>query len=134
MTEFEYIVGLHTIVLGLATAKLLTSLSDTLKYRETIKSYWVHSLWCVIAQLNIIGYWYAIWRIQAESTEFGYAEFLAYFSVSVSLYLMSSFLSLDLGDDKNLGTPVKPRIAEQPSSRYMGEFRALCLQCHGRFE
>ncbi len=102
MTEFEYIVGFHTIVLGLATAKLLTALSDTLKHRETIIPFWVHSLWCVIAQLNVIGYWYAIWRIQEGSTEFGYAEFLGFFSVSIALYLISSFLSFDLGDDKSI--------------------------------
>ncbi len=102
MSEFEYIVGFHTIVLGLATAKVLTTLSDTLKYRESIKGFWVHSLWCVIVQLNIIGFWYAIWRIHSENTAFSYAEFLAYFSVSVSFYLASSFLSLDLGDDKKV--------------------------------
>ncbi len=102
MTEFEYIVGFHTIVLGLATAKLLTSLSDTLKHRETISSFWVHSLWCVIVQLHVIGFWYAIWRLQSGSTEFSYATFLGFFSVSVAFYLMSSFLSFDVGDDRNI--------------------------------
>ena len=102
MTEFEYIVGLQAIVLGLATAKILTTLGDTLKYRSTIAGYWVHSLWCLVAQLNIVGYWYATWRIQSPSTNFGYGEFLVFFSGSIALYLVSSFLSIDTGGSQRV--------------------------------
>ncbi len=56
MTQtFEYLVGIHAIVLGLATAYLLTTLADTIKYRATISHYWVHTAWCVLLQLLLIG-------------------------------------------------------------------------------
>jgi hypothetical protein len=96
MSEFEYIIGIHTIVLGLATAKLLTTLADTAKYRETIRPFWVHTLWCMILQLTIIGWWYALWRELNSVPEFSYASFLIMFSVSIAFYLMASFLSISI--------------------------------------
>jgi hypothetical protein len=61
MSVFEYIIGIHTIVLGLATAKLLSTFADTIKYRMTIGPFWVHTLWCVVTQLAIIGWWWFMW-------------------------------------------------------------------------
>ena len=102
MSEFEYIIGFHTIVLGLATANLLTTLADTAKHRETIRPFWVHTLWCVILQLTIIGWWYALWRDLSDVTEFSYVSFLIVFSVSIAFYLMSSFLSINISGTKTV--------------------------------
>ena len=100
MSEFEYVIGIHTIVLGLATAKLLTTIADTAKYRGSIRPFWVHTLWCVILQLTIIGWWYAMWRDLSGISEFSYGSFVSLVSVSVAFFLMSSFLSLDVGSER----------------------------------
>ena len=102
MSEFEYVIGIHTIVLGLATASLLSTLADTVKYRKTIRPFWVHTLWCVMLQLTLLGWWYALWRELSEVTTFSYASFLVVFSVSVAFYLMASFLSIDISGDKSI--------------------------------
>ena len=47
MTVFEYIIGIHSIVLGLAIASLLSTFAEQLKYREAKHLYWVHSAWCL---------------------------------------------------------------------------------------
>lgn len=102
MSEFEYIIGIHTIVLGLATANLLTTIADTAKHRKTIRPFWVHTLWCVILQLTIIGWWYALWRDLSGVSVFSYANFLVVFSVSVAFYLMASFLSINISNDRTV--------------------------------
>lgn len=102
MSEFEYVIGIHTIVLGLATARLLSTLADTAKYRNTIRPFWVHTLWCIVLQLTLIGWWYALWRELSEVTTFSYVNFLVMFSVSVAFYLMASFLSIDISGEKSI--------------------------------
>ena len=60
LSTFEYIVGIHTIVLGLATAYLLTTITDTIKYRKSIRHYWVHTAWSVVLQFVLIGWWFGV--------------------------------------------------------------------------
>lgn len=103
MSAFEYIVGFHTIVLGLATARLLETLADTIKHRGTIGHFWVHTVWVVLLQLTIIGWWYALWRdLRSEVVdELGYLEFLATLSISISWFVAAALLDPDLEDHRD---------------------------------
>ena len=62
MSPFEYIVGILSIVLGLALANLLSTIVETVKYRHTVTHYWVHTLWCAAMVFNIVGTWWYLWR------------------------------------------------------------------------
>ena len=103
MSAFEYIVGFHTIVLGLATARLLETLAATVKHRGTVGHCWVHTMWVVLLQLTIIGWWYALWRDLRTDTveELGYLEFLFTLSISISWFVAAALLDPDLKDHRN---------------------------------
>ena len=62
MTLFEYIAGIYSIVLGLAVANVLTTLSDVIRYRKRATHYWVHSVWCVTVLFMLVATWWAYWR------------------------------------------------------------------------
>jgi hypothetical protein len=103
LSAFEYIVGFHTIVLGLATARLLETLAGTVKHRTTVRHFWVHTVWVVILQLTIIGWWYALWRdLRGEYVdELGYLEFLFTLSISISWFVAAALLDPDLEDHRD---------------------------------
>ena len=96
LSTFEYIVGIHTIVLGLATAYLLTTITDTIKYRESIRHYWVHTAWSVVLQFVLIGWWYGLWRTLHDESTISYAGFLGEFAFTVALFMAVRFLIVDI--------------------------------------
>ena len=102
MTPFEYIVGIHTIVLGLATAYLLTTIADTIKYRASISHYWLYTAWCVLVQMLLIGWWFGLWRLMGTEIEITYSRFLIEFAVSVSLFLAVRLLTVDLASEDGI--------------------------------
>lgn len=102
MSPFEYLVGIHTIVLGLATAYLLTTIADTIKYRRSISHYWVHTAWSVLLQFLLIGWWYGLWRLMSNETQIAYGRFLVEFAFTVSLFMAVRLLTIDLGEMKRI--------------------------------
>ena len=96
MSSFEYLVGIHTIVLGLAMAQLLTTIADTIRFRDTLEGYWLHTAWCVLMVLLVLGWWYGLWRLLGDEGEILYRRFLPSFGFTVSLFLAARFLTLDL--------------------------------------
>ena len=102
MSTFEYIVGIHTIVLGLATAYLLTTITDTIKYRGSIRHYWVHTAWSVVLQFVLIGWWYGLWRTLHDESTISYAGFLGEFAFTVALFMAVRFLIVDIEGSEKL--------------------------------
>jgi len=103
MSEFEFIIGIFTIVLGLGTTHILTTLADTLKHRSTITHYWVYTAWLVVMQFSLIGYWYGAWRGMHELEEFPFLLFLAAFVFNAIIpYLACRLLSVDIAAEPGL--------------------------------
>jgi hypothetical protein len=95
MTVFEYIMGIHSIVLGLATAILLSTIAEQLKYREVIKPYWVHSAWCGVLLFFILSTWWGYWYTLEQIENISIFEFLYTFQFSIVMYLCARLLSPD---------------------------------------
>ena len=95
MTVFEYVIGIHSIVLGLAIASLLSTLAEQLKYREVAKPYWVHLVWCVTLLFFIISTWCEYWQVLEQLEAISIFEFLYTFQFSIVLYLCARLLSPD---------------------------------------
>lgn len=102
MSQFEYIIGFHTIVLGLATGRILAVLADVIRYRSSVGHDWVHALWCVLVELMLIGWWYGLWRNFQSVDETTYGDFLVSFSITVSFYLAASLLHADIDEDPGM--------------------------------
>ena len=98
MSTFEYIVGILSIVLGLALANLLSTLVETVKYRRTVTHYWVHTLWCAAMVFNIVGTWWFLWR-SMSGTE---VVSLPQFSIPIVLTSLQYAISRLLGPDHSL--------------------------------
>lgn len=110
MTPFEYVVGIHTIVLGLGTAYLLTTITDTIKYRKSITQYWVHTAWSVVLQFLLIGWWYGLWRTIGDEAVISYGGFLREFAFTLALFMAVRFLILDV--DRSQGVDLKAHFNE----------------------
>ena len=96
MSTFEYIVGIHTIVLGLAMAYLLTTTTDTIKFRKSIRHYWVHTAWSIVLQFLLIGWWYGLWRSLHDEASVSYVGFLREFAFTLALFMAVRFLVVDI--------------------------------------
>ena len=95
MTVFEYIMGIHSIVLGLATASLLSTFAEQLKYREATGHYWVHSAWCVTLLFFILSGWWGYWYTFDKLENISIFTFLYTFQYSIAMYLCARLLSPD---------------------------------------
>jgi hypothetical protein len=102
MSTFEYIVGILSIVLGLALANLLSTLVETVKYRRTVTHYWVHTLWCAAMVFNIVGTWWYLWRSMSGVEVVSLPEF----SIPIVLTSLQYAISRLLGPDHTLSSAI----------------------------
>jgi hypothetical protein len=102
MSTFEYIVGILSIVLGLALANLLSTIVETIKYRRTVTHYWVHTLWCAAMVFNIVGTWWFLWRSMSGIEVVS----LPQFSIPIVLTSLQYAISRLLGPDHSLSSAI----------------------------
>ncbi len=102
MSTFEYIVGILSIVLGLALANLLSTIVETIKYRRTVTHYWVHTLWCGAMVFNIVGTWWYLWRSMSGIEVVSLPES----SLALGLVSLHYAISRLLGPDHSLSSAV----------------------------
>ncbi|MCZ6616857.1 MAG: hypothetical protein O7E57_01900 [Gammaproteobacteria bacterium] len=95
MSVFEYVVGIVSIVLGLALASLLGTIVETVKYRHTVNHYWVHTLWCAAMVFNIVGTWWYLWRSMSGIEIISVPQFSIALGLASLLYAISRLLSPD---------------------------------------
>ena len=101
MSSFEYVASIYSIVLGLASANLLMALGGTLKYRDTIQHYWVHSAWCVTLLFGLIALWAAIWEQESTVLDRTVFSMLPFFGWAVCLYVATYLLSPDFSQPQD---------------------------------
>lgn len=98
MSTFEYVVGIHSVVLGLAAANVLSAIAESLKYRDRIQHDWVHSGWCVYFLFLLAALWFGIWEIECSVQSQTIFEFLVLFQWTVFSYVASRLLTPDTRD------------------------------------
>jgi len=58
VSQFEYVAIPVSLIMTFAVARLLSGFPYLLAARRT---YWVHTLWCCTAMLNVLVFWWAFW-------------------------------------------------------------------------
>lgn len=66
MAEFEFVLVLVSIIVGLAVAEIFRGVTRIL--RGDLKSYLVHSLWVVQVFLHQVQTWWSYWFLHADET------------------------------------------------------------------
>ena len=98
MNVFEYIVSIHSIVLGLAIASLLSTFAEQLKQRDMAQIDWLHSLWCLSLLFHILSGWWGYWYSFEEADSMSIFTFAYSFQFSIAMYLCARLLSLETRD------------------------------------
>lgn len=101
MGVFEYIVSIHSIVLGLAIASLLSTFAEQLRQRDMARVDWLHSLWCISLLFQILSGWWGYWYTFEEMESMSIFTFAYSFQFSIAMYLCARLLSLETRDNSH---------------------------------
>lgn len=72
MGLFEFLMILLSVVIGLALSELLTGLAQLLRNRDTVKFYWMHSLFQLGVFMALLQQWWESWHwADVETLELG---------------------------------------------------------------
>ena len=96
MSSFEFVISAHAIVLSLPIANLLAALGDSLKYRERLTSFLLHSGWCVYLLFGLLSLMFAIWEFESMYPSRTIFEVLPLFQWTVFAYIATRLLNPDL--------------------------------------
>ena len=102
MSVFEYLGVLLSVIMGLGLTHILSGISKTIHYRETMKVYWVHLLWALSVLIYMVVIWWGMfwWSSQESWTFF---EFLLLIVYAVFLFMSASLLfPWDMAKDLDL--------------------------------
>jgi len=91
MALFEYLGVLISVVMGLGITHLLIGTSKVIECRDSVRIYWVHSLWTVNILIYILVIWWGMfWWSSLE--EWSFYHFLFVTLYAVALFLLAAVL------------------------------------------
>ncbi len=91
MSVFEYLAVFITLTMGLGATHLFTGLSKLIHARDTVKLYWVHSLWTLNTLIYIVIIWWGMfWWDGLDNWNF--FQFLFIVTYAVMLFFLASLL------------------------------------------
>jgi len=64
MSLFEFLMVLVSLIIGLGIAEVLTGIARTIRDRDTVQTYWIHSLFIVIVFPALLQQWWEIWGVR----------------------------------------------------------------------
>ena len=101
-SNFEFILGMYSIIAGLGVSRLLEGVKDAVIAGRASRTYWVHSAVVMLGLAVHATTWLSLWALRSIPA-WGVWDFLFVLLVPVLLYLFSSlvFPSAD-GDDWDL--------------------------------
>ena len=70
MSQFEFIVGMISVILALAVAQLFIGIGELLQNRARVKFYLPHSLWIANIFLLMFLHWWSLWTFRELSWNF----------------------------------------------------------------
>lgn len=91
MSLFEYLGVLISVVMGLGITHLLMGVSKTIHSRDSVRIYWVHSLWTANILVFIVVIWWGMfwWSSLGQWT---FYQFLFVVLYAIVLFLLASIL------------------------------------------
>jgi hypothetical protein len=65
MTQFQFVLVLLSMIVGLGIAELLTNFARQIRTRTTTRTYWLHSLFVLFVFIALLQQWWEIWSLQS---------------------------------------------------------------------
>lgn len=99
MSVFEYLGVLLSVIMGLGVTHILAGVSKTIHHRQTLRFFWVHTLWALNILIYIVIIWWGMFWWSGEQ-EWSFFQFLLLILYAIVLFLAASLLfPWDLPDD-----------------------------------
>ena len=91
MTQFDYIVVLVSVIVGLGVVHLLAGVARFLTHRDEWKPYWVHLLWTWNVFNYLVFFWWFVYRWKMVR-EWSLLLFLFVLMYSIGIYMLCAVL------------------------------------------
>lgn len=116
MSQFEYLIPLVSIIVGLGLADLIQSLRELVRPNRAVRWYWLTVLWAVVVFLLVLRIWWTSFSVLQHEVFGGVFAFLPYLIVFLELYLVCSFAlpDPDWGTTLQSSDSTPSRSSEEP--------------------
>lgn len=103
MTQFEFLSVFISIVLALGVSDILSSWGQQVRFRQQVRHYWLHTIWCILVLLVMIQAWWSLWRFR-DKTDWLFTDnlflILPYLLLALIAYVSTPTISDGKGDVK----------------------------------
>ena len=99
--NFDFILGMYSIIAGLGISRLLEGIKDAVFSGRSARTYWVHSAVVMLGLSVHATTWLSLWALR-DIPAWGVWNFLSVLFVPVLLYLFSSLVFPDSDSDCDL--------------------------------
>lgn len=103
MEHFRLIVGVLSMILGLAVARLLLGLVGAFRAREQSPLHWIPLVWTGCLFIMQLQFWWAINQVPDLSRDYGFLDFLALVLLTLALFLAAALMLPSRSEDETGG-------------------------------
>jgi hypothetical protein len=91
MSLFEFLMVLVSIIIGLGITEMLKGIAQMIRYRHSVRTYWVHWVLIVFVMVALLQQWWEIWDLQRVQG-WTFPGLLLMLSGPVGLFLITHLL------------------------------------------
>lgn len=88
MSLFEFLMVLVSLIIGFGLAELLSGIAQSIRNKEEVSFYWVHSVFVAIIFLALLQTWWEIWGVRDTPT-WTFIGLLMMLAGPIGLFLIS---------------------------------------------
>lgn len=112
MSQFEYLIPLVSIIVGLGLADLIQSLRELVRPNRAVRWHWLTVLWAAVVFFLVLRIWWATFSVLQHEVFGSVFAFFPYLIVFLELYLACSFAL----PDPDWGTALQPEDSNSTRS------------------
>jgi hypothetical protein len=94
LSQFEFVIVLLSIIVGLGLTELLTNLTRQIKNRDSVKTYWLHTGWVIVLFIALLQQWWESWDLQ-HVTDWTFPMLVHFLAGPIGLFMTSHLLFPD---------------------------------------
>lgn len=91
MQQYEFVMVLLSIIVGLGITELLTNIARQIKGRATIRFYWPHTVITAVVFIAFLQQWWESWGLQSVQ-QWNFSTLLLMLAGPIGLYIISHML------------------------------------------
>jgi len=124
--EFQYLIVLVSIVLGLGITQLLTGVGRLVQARARVALYWPTLVWVAVLLLIHVQSWWAMFDMRAHR-DWTFGKFLVVLLTPTTLFLMSALVLPDVAEATGDGERLDLRAHYHAQARWFFAAGALVI-------